>query len=84
MLLPAVSVTVVGLIAGLIFVIIKRIRPLLALFWGVAGAWIGFILGAVCGVTIDVIAQTGIYVGIAGHIMALLGSTLTLLRFPAN
>jgi hypothetical protein len=45
MLFPLVSVTGIGLIAGLIFVVANRLQPMRALLLGVAGAWAGFILG---------------------------------------
>ena len=81
MLLPAVSVTVIGLIAGLLFIIVGEKRLMYTLPRGIAGAWIGFIMGTILGVIIDVIAQTGIFLGIMGHLMAVFGSIATLNRF---
>ena len=81
MLLPAVSVTFIGVIAGLIFVILRRKRLRFTLPRGIFGAWIGFIMGTILGVIIDVIAQTGIFLGIMGHLMAVFGSSATLNRF---
>lgn len=84
MLLPTVSVTVTGLIAGMIFVVVSRIQPLRTLLAGVAGAWIGFSIGAVSGVIVDVIAQTGVYLVIVGHLLAILGSVVALFLFRAK
>lgn len=83
MLLPTVSVTVIGLIAGLIFVVVRSSQPLPTLLLGVAGAWVGFIVGAIFGVVVDVIAQTGVYLGIVGHLMTIPGVVVALLRFQA-
>jgi hypothetical protein len=48
---------------------------------GVVGAWIGFIAGALVGVIIDVILQTGTYVAIIGHVAAAAGALVALTRF---
>lgn len=80
MLLPAVSVTVIGLTAGLIFVILRKDNS--GAPRGIAGAWVGFIIGAIFGVIVDVIAQTGIFLGIVGHLMAVFGSFVALYRSP--
>ena len=82
MLFPLVSVTVIGLIAGLIFVAQRKSQPARTLLLGLAGAWIGFMVGALIGVVIDVVALTGIYVAILGHFMAIVGASAALLRFP--
>lgn len=81
MLLPAVSVTLIGLVAGLIFTLLRRSKPLVMLLLGVAGAWVGFLVGAVFGIAIDVISQSGVFVAILGHLMAIPGSLVSLMRF---
>jgi hypothetical protein len=81
MLLPTVSVTVIGLLAGLLALLLGRYRPGPALVLGVVGAWIGFIAGALGGVIIDLILQTGTNVAIIGHTAAAAGAFVALTRF---
>ena len=84
MLLPTVSVTVIGLIAGLLVVFMGARRPARALLLGVVGAWAGFVVGAIIGVAIDVVVQSGIYLAIVGHLMAVVGSVVALTRFRST
>jgi len=84
MVLPTVSVTVIGLIAGLIAVVGRRSRPARALLLGVVGAWAGFGVGAIIGVVIDIVVQTGIYVAIVGHLVAVVGAVVALTRFRTS
>jgi hypothetical protein len=81
MLLPTMSVTIIGLLAGVLAMLAGRSRPGPSLARGLAGAWIGFIAGALVGVIIDVILQTGIYVAMIGHGAAALGAFVALTRF---
>jgi hypothetical protein len=81
MLLPTVSVTVIGLIAGLLVVFMGARRPARALLLGVVGAWAGFVVGAIIGVAIDVVVQTGIYLAIMGHLTAVVGAVVALRGF---
>jgi hypothetical protein len=81
MLLPTISVTVIGLIAGLLVVVTGASRPARALLLSVVGAWVGFVVGAIIGVTIDVVVQSGIYLAIVGHLMAVVGAVVALTRF---
>ena len=83
MLFPIVSVTLIGLIAGLLFAFFRKSRPTLALLLGVSGAWMGFITGAVLGVVVDVIAQTGVFLAIMGHLAAVLGAVVPLFLYRA-
>jgi hypothetical protein len=83
MLLPTVSVTVIGLLAGLLALLLGRYRPGPALVLGVVGAWIGSIAGALVGVIIDVMLQTGTYVAVIGHAAATAGAFVALTRFQA-
>ena len=81
MLLPTVSVTVIGLIAGPLAVVIGRSRPARALLLGVVGAWAGFVVGALVGVALDVVVGSGTYLAIVGHLMAVIGAVVALARF---
>ena len=78
MLMPFVSVTVIGLIGGAFVARSRRLDPGGPVGLGVLGAWLGFIGGAIVGVTIDVVAHTGIYVAVLGHLGALAGTALIL------
>jgi hypothetical protein len=84
MLLPTFSVTIIGLLAGVIALLLGRYRPGPTLLRGLAGAWIGFIVGALVGLIIDVTLQTGVHVAMIGHVAAALGAfgALARLRTP--
>jgi peptidoglycan/LPS O-acetylase OafA/YrhL len=82
MLLPTVSVAVIGLIAGLLALVVGRSRPARALLLGVVGAWLGFLVGAIVGVSVDIVVESGIYLGIVGHLMAVVGAVVALRHFP--
>jgi hypothetical protein len=45
-----------------------------------AGAWIGFLTGALIGVTFDVVLGEGIFVAIIGHAVAGIGAIVDLRR----
>jgi hypothetical protein len=81
MLLPTVSVAVIGLIAGLLALVVGRSRPARALLLGVVGAWLGFLVGAIVGVSVDIVVESGIYLGIVGHLMAVVGAVVALRHF---
>lgn len=49
--------------------------------WGVLGAWLGFLVGAIPGLLIDVVTNGGGYVALLGHAGALAGAYLGLRRF---
>jgi hypothetical protein len=83
MLLPTVSVTAIGLLAGLLATLLGR-RPGPSLTRGFLGAWIGFVAGAILGVFIDVVLQTGGYLAVIGHIAAALGALVALTRSSAT
>lgn len=84
MLFPAVSVTVIGLVVGLIAMVATDHRPAPAIARGVAGAWLGFAAGALAGVAIDVVLGDGIFVAIVGHALAVAGAIVALRRFPRS
>lgn len=43
---------------------------------GLAGAWVGFGVGALLGLAADVILGTGVWVALAGHVLALVGASI--------
>jgi len=75
MIFPAFSVTLIGLVIGGIAAA-NNARPLGPILISVAGAWAGFLAGALVGVAIDAIAGTGIWVAIFGHVAAVPGAML--------
>jgi hypothetical protein len=78
MLLPWASVTLIGVLAGLIALASRRRSPGSALGRGLLGAWIGFVLGAIVGVTVDIVTHNGYYLAVVGHLGAVAGATLAL------
>ncbi|MGH1562251.1 hypothetical protein [Mumia sp. DW29H23] len=76
MLLPLVSVCVIGVLAGLLVRPAPPLRRTLVrrLAVGVVGAWAGFAAFALLGVVVDVLAGTGTYVAVLGHAGAVLGA----------
>ena len=84
MLLPTASVTLIGLIVGVAGYLMTRHRPAATLGIGVAGAWIGFLAGALVGVVIDLVLRDGVYVAIIGHVVAIAGAATALRWFRAG
>ncbi|MGB3632500.1 MAG: hypothetical protein WA982_00515 [Rubrobacteraceae bacterium] len=85
MILPTLSVTVVGLIGAAVGGAMRMHAPLMALARGLVGAWGGFAAGALIGVLIDVVTQTGIWLGIVGHLAAVAGTVVAIrLRTSGN
>lgn len=75
MVMPALSVTAIAIVVAL--VAISRKRPVGAtLLRALAGAWLGFVAGAVPGVIADVLAGGGAYVAVVGHVGAVLGAVV--------
>jgi hypothetical protein len=74
MLLPWASVTLIGVLAGLIAFVSGRRSAGYAFGRGVLGAWIGFVLGALVGVTIDIVTHNGYFLAIFGHLAAIAGA----------
>lgn len=76
---PTLSVTVIGLLIGAAAFLL-RVRQWFSMLSGLAGAWVGFGLGAVVGVTIDAVFATGIWLAVVGHAMAVLGALVAATR----
>jgi hypothetical protein len=76
MLMPALSVTAIGLVVGLVLAVLGKRRLWRTLLICTLGAWAGFAIGAVPGVVIDVVLRDGIFVAIIGHLAALVAAGL--------
>lgn len=66
MLLPGLSVTLIGLVVGLLAGVAGG-TPGRGLVRGVVAAWIGFIGGAFVGLLVDALLRTGAWLGWMGH-----------------
>lgn len=82
MVFPTLSVTVIGLVAGLLALRFSREPRWRTFAHGLVGAWAGFLAGAVIGVTIDVVLQSGELVALLGHMGAVLFAYLAVTRLP--
>lgn len=78
MVFPILSVTLIGLIGAAACTAMRTQTPSSAFMRGLIGAWGGFAAGALLGVLIDVVAQTGIWVGVIGHLAAVAGTIWTI------
>lgn len=75
MLMPTVSVTVIGLTVGVVgLLLFNRGRAWRDLLRGLVGAWLGFLGGALAGIIMDVMLGTGVFVALVGHGLAVLGA----------
>lgn len=75
MVMPLLSVTIIGLLAGA-GVGFYRPRPGRGVLLGLVGASIGFAVGAIPGLAIDVVLGSGTWLPLAGHGMALIGAVV--------
>jgi hypothetical protein len=79
MLMPALSVTAIGLAVGMSAWVVRG--GFVNLVSGsLVGAWLGFLVGAFVGVVIDVIARSGEGVVIVGHLAAAVGAIVVTVR----
>ncbi|WP_139025675.1 hypothetical protein [Gordonia neofelifaecis] len=72
--MPTISVTVIGLLAALVFVVFRRTEKAWAVLLGVLGAWAGFVVGAVPGATADIVSGGGWALPTVGHLGAVVGA----------
>lgn len=72
---PTLSVTLIGLLVGAAVMLVTR-TGWRALLVGLAGAWVGFGIGALVGLAADIILGTGVGVALAGHVLALVGASI--------
>ena len=83
MLMPGLSVTLIGLaIAAIAIALRKPVVP--ALLWGLLGAWVGFAALGLVGMVVDVVLFNGVYVAILGHIGAVIGAAIAVARAGAR
>lgn len=83
MLMPGLSVTLIGLaIAAIAIALRKPAVP--ALLWGLIGAWAGFVALGLVGLVVDVVLFDGVYVAILGHIGAAIGAAIAVGRTRAR
>jgi len=82
MLLPLVSVSLIGMLVGLVVGLAvgppasTGRRLALKVAAAVAGAWAGFLVFGLTGVTVDAVAGTGVWVPALGHVGAVFGAVL--------
>lgn len=74
MVMPALSVTMIGLVGAAVGALSGRWPLGSALGRGIVGAWVGFGVGAVIGIVIDVAFGEGVFVAIVGHGAAIIGA----------
>jgi hypothetical protein len=80
MLMPFASVTLIGLLGAVTVLGSRRWPPAVALGRGLAGAWAGFVVGAIVGLAIDIVSHDGVYVAVVGHLGAVAGTAAALRR----
>lgn len=72
MLMPFLSVTAIGLLAGVAGHLVRDGDH--AVLRGFFGAWAGFAAGGLVGLVLDVTTQSGQWVPVLGHLGAVVGS----------
>ncbi|WP_139347655.1 hypothetical protein [Nocardia donostiensis] len=75
MLMPIVSVTVLGFVGAVVVVSLRRTPVGRSLLLGIVGAWLGFAAGAIAGALVDVVLGTGWVLALAGHAAAFAAAT---------
>jgi hypothetical protein len=79
MIMPLLSVSLIGAVAALLAVALARYPGATAVARGLTGAWLGFLAGALVGGTLDVLTRNGGFIALVGHLGAAAG-TIWLLR----
>jgi hypothetical protein len=75
--MPLLSVTFIGLVIGTIVAVGRRAAPFRIAARALAGAWLGFITGALCGVFVDIAMGSGSTLAVLGHAGAGAGAVAT-------
>lgn len=75
MLIPLISVSLIGLVAGLAG--LTRRAPAVVLFRCLLAAWMGFAVGAMLGLVVDVLLFGGFWIALIGHIGAVAAASRT-------
>lgn len=83
MLMPLMSVTLIGLIVGLTAGASSG-RVGRALLQGVVTAWAGFAAGAMAGMTVDVVAGAGSWLAWLGHAGAVVAAVVGFWAEPSR
>lgn len=82
MLLPGLSVTLIGLVVGLLAGVAVG-TPGRSQVRGVVAAWIGFVGGAFVGLLVDALLRTGTWLGWLGHAGAIVAAVgVAMVRSP--
>ncbi len=76
MLMPTLSVSLIGLVVAAVLVMTAPEAPGQTLLGGLLGAWLGFVLGALAGMIVDVATGSGVFLAMAGHAAALVGAAV--------
>lgn len=74
--MPTLSVTVIGLLGAVVTAVGARRISGGAVLRGLGGAWLGFGVGALVGVVIDVVTAGGTFVPVLGHAGAVAGTAI--------
>lgn len=75
MLVPGLTITVIGLIVGVIAGPVMQHGPVVrSVINGLVGAWAGFAAGALIGWLVDSVLPAGYYGLMFGHALAVLGA----------
>jgi cell shape-determining protein MreD len=84
MLMPALSVTALGVIAAAAVSVHLRSAHVRVFAAGFLGSWAGFLCGAVAGLLVDVLTGGGVFLAVFGHTAALVGAVAAARRTAAQ
>lgn len=73
---PTLSVTLIGLLVGVAVALAGGSKDRMTVPAALLGAWVGFGVGALLGVILDIVLTTGIWVALIGHVLALVGAAI--------
>lgn len=77
MVMPALTVTAIGVLAVLATAFVAREHPSArGVVYALAGAWAGFVVGGLAGLVADVITGGGTSLAIMGHSVAVVGAAI--------
>jgi hypothetical protein len=72
---PTLSVTLIGLLIGIGVMMVTK-ADWTTVLAGLVGSWVGFAVGTLAGVALDIIFATGLWVALVGHVVAVVGAAL--------
>lgn len=73
---PTLSVALIGLLVGVAVMLASGSKDRMTVLAALLGAWVGFGVGALFGVILDVVLTTGTWVALIGHVLALVGAAI--------